>query len=195
MRAPADKISVGIHTESKGFVLDEPATEENCPGENCPEGLYCRAPGTPNIVYSLFSITKSSRCSTTTQFLTQSCLPFGPTSGQASTSGSSTSQRMGRRTAATWLLLMLTKDETSVAKKARHVNHYGLKGIFLWEIDSDNFKGKRPFTILSEIKEVLLSAAGLTLGSGAENQGCTRGPDVSHIESISYLGAIWLLAI
>ena len=96
---------------------------------------------------------------------------------------------MGRRTAATWLLLMLTKDETSVAKKARHVNHYGLKGIFLWEIDSDNFKGlfgKRPFTILSAINDALLSGAGLApdevLGSAAENQGrCVPEAPMCHL--------------
>ena len=186
---PADKISLGIHTESKGFVLDQPATEENCPGENCPAGLYCQASGTPNMTYSLqegvlfyYEVLQMFYNDTVPDAELPPLWPdlkpgldhwtfFNSENGQEDGCYMAPYAYQGKY----WISY---DDENSVAKKARYVNHYGLKGIFLWEIDSDNFKGlfgKPPFTILSAINDALLSGAGLTpdeiLGSAAENQG------------------------
>ena len=186
---PADKISVGIHTESKGFILDEQATEENCPGENCPAGLYCRASGSPNMTYSLqegqlfyYEVLQMFYNDTIPDAELPPLWPglkpgldhwtfFNSENGKEDGCYMAPYAYQGKY----WISY---DDESSVAKKARFVNHYGLKGIFLWEIDSDNFRGlfgKRPFTILAAINDVLLSGDGLTpdeiLGSAAENQG------------------------
>ena len=60
--------------------------------------------------------------------------------------------------------------------KARYANHYGLRGVFVWEIDADNFGGmygKPAYTIASTISDALASGAGLEeaeiLGAAADN--------------------------
>jgi len=69
-------------------------------------------------------------------------------------------------------------DENSADLKARYANHYGLKGTFVWEVDTDNFRGLfnfRPFTILATLNDAAISGQGLTgneiLGHGHENKG------------------------
>lgn len=69
-------------------------------------------------------------------------------------------------------------DEFSVNIKARFANHYGLKGAFIWEVDTDNFKGlfgKERYTLLAEISRTIASGEGLAedeiLGPGNENMG------------------------
>ena len=69
-------------------------------------------------------------------------------------------------------------DENSADLKARYANHYGLKGTFVWEVDTDNFRGLfnfRPFTILATLNDAAISGQGLTddeiLGHGIENLG------------------------
>merc|ERR1711872_188905 len=64
--------------------------------------------------------------------------------------------------------------------KARYANHYNLKGTFVWEVDTDNFRGLfseqgfRPYTILATLNDAAKSGAGLTgneiLGHGHENK-------------------------
>lgn len=69
-------------------------------------------------------------------------------------------------------------DEASADLKTRYGNHYGLKGAFVWEVDTDNFLGmfnKRKFTILATISDALVKGDGLsedeTLGYGWQNKG------------------------
>ena len=60
--------------------------------------------------------------------------------------------------------------------KARYANHYGLRGVFVWEIDADNFRGmygKPAYTIASTISDALASGARLEeaeiLGAATDN--------------------------
>jgi len=69
-------------------------------------------------------------------------------------------------------------DEYSADLKVRYANHYGLKGAFVWEVDTDNFLGMfnhRKFTILSAINDAIVQGDGLTpkeeLGHAHENKG------------------------
>ena len=62
----------------------------------------------------------------------------------------------------------------------RYANHYGLKGAFVWEVDTDNFMGmygKLRYTILAAIRDALVGGQGLEtheiLGSANENMGCS----------------------
>ena len=62
---------------------------------------------------------------------------------------------------------------------ARYANHYGLKGAFVWEIDTDNFLGdfgKEKYTISKAIARALESGKGLEeneqLGEAQENGAC-----------------------
>ena len=88
-------------------------------------------------------------------------------------------------------------DEHSADLKARYANHYGLKGTFVWEVDTDNFRGLfeaqgfRRYTILATLNDAATSGQGLTgneiLGHAHENKGrcmpeapmCDAWPDVT----------------
>jgi hypothetical protein len=70
-------------------------------------------------------------------------------------------------------------DEKSVDLKARYALHYGLKGAFVWEIDTDNFMGlwgKEKYTITQAINRALIAGKGLEeheiLGSANMNMAC-----------------------
>merc|ERR1712088_956223 len=115
---PPEKLVLGVHTEGKAWILEQNATAENCPGPDCPAGIYCPAESaSPNMTYS---------------------------------------RQEG------W---MFYYDENSADLKARYANHYGLKGTFVWEVDTDNFRGLfnfRPFTILATLNDAAISGQGLT---------------------------------
>ena len=50
---PPEKLVLGVHTEGKAWVLEANATDDNCPGPECPAGIYCPAEsGAPNMTYS-----------------------------------------------------------------------------------------------------------------------------------------------
>ena len=62
----------------------------------------------------------------------------------------------------------------------RYANHYGLKGAFVWEIDTDNFLGdfgKEKYTISKAIARALEGGKGLEedeqLGQSQENGACS----------------------
>jgi len=70
-------------------------------------------------------------------------------------------------------------DEDSVDVKSRYANHYGLKGAFVWEVDTDNFRGlygKEPYNILRAIRRAIDSGATLQadeiLGNANDNIAC-----------------------
>merc|ERR1712241_787071 len=68
--------------------------------------------------------------------------------------------------------------------KVRYANHYGLKGAFVWEVDTDNFMGfggKQPYNILHAINDAIVGGAGLEadeiLGNANDNKDkCTPAP-------------------
>merc|ERR1711926_70383 len=50
---PPEKLVLGVHTEGKAWILEQNATAENCPGPDCPAGIYCPAESaSPNMTYS-----------------------------------------------------------------------------------------------------------------------------------------------
>ena len=187
---PADKLSLGIHTEGKGWTLEESATEDNCPGPECSAGIYCSATGgSPNMTYSrqegwMFYYE-------VLQFFYNDTLPEAelPTNwpdlkpgiehwtvydhehGNQDGCYMSPYAYQGRY----WISY---DDEYSVDLKTRYANHYGLKGAFVWEVDTDNYLGmfnKRKYTLLATINDAVVQGDGLApeedLGFGWENEG------------------------
>ena len=64
--------------------------------------------------------------------------------------------------------------------KVRYANHYGLKGAFVWEVDTDNFMGmygKPRYTILAAIRDAIVGGQGLEdheiLGAANDNADCS----------------------
>ena len=64
--------------------------------------------------------------------------------------------------------------------KIRYANEYGLRGGFVWEVDSDNFRGnygKPTYNILRQLKTSLLGGEKLQdnekLGYANENMNCS----------------------
>jgi chitinase len=187
---PPEKLSLGIHTEGKAWILAENATEENCPGEDCPAGIYCPAiSGAPNMTYSrqvgwMFYYE-------VLQFYFNDTMPdaelpthwpdlkpglehwtiYDNEHGNEDGCYLAPFAYQGRY----WISY---DDEVSVDMKVRFSNHYGLKGAFVWEVDTDNFRGlfdKKKYTILSQVVESMEGGKGLEgdeiLGHGHENKG------------------------
>ena len=75
-------------------------------------------------------------------------------------------------------------DEDSVDVKVRYANHYGLKGAFVWEVDTDNFRGlygKKAYNILDAINNAVVGGRGLEadeiLGAANDNKDkCNPAP-------------------
>jgi len=190
---PSEKLVLGIHTEGKSWILEKPATEETCPGPDCGAGIYCpTAEGGPNVTYSrqvgwMFYYE-------VLQFYYNDTIP------DAELSPEWPDLIVGKEH---WTIYdhennnvdgcymapfayqgkywISYDDVPSVNLKARYANHYGLKGAFVWEVDSDNFQGLfaefgfEKYTILAEINRAVISKEGLTpeevLGHANENKG------------------------
>lgn len=169
---PAEKISVGIHTQNKGFILDD---------EN-QNGLYCPATASPNMTFSMqegwldyFEIL---------QFFYNDTIedPHYKELGIKPGIENWVIQDDGCYLAPYAYqgpLWISYDDEYSAAVKARYVNHYNLKGAFIWEIDTDNHMagwGRERFTIASAVARALSSGEGLSaeedLGFAGENVDC-----------------------
>jgi len=187
---PPEKLVLGVHTEGKAWVLEQNATAENCPGPDCPAGIYCPAESaSPNMTYSrqegwMFYYE-------VLQFFYNDTIPDAelPTHWPDLKPGlehwtiydGNNGNQDGCYMAPFayqnryWISY---DDENSADLKARYANHYGLKGTFVWEVDTDNFRGLfnfRPFTILATLNDAAISGQGLTgneiLGHGHENKG------------------------
>jgi len=177
---PPEKISLGIHTESKGWVLAEETPETSA--------LYCPClDASPNMTYSrqpgwlyYYEILQFWHNETIEEGRWSDLEPgrdkwtiYDHENGNQDGCYMAPYMYQGRY----WISY---DDEYSVDLKARFANHWGLKGAFIWEIDNDNFQGlggKEKFTILHAINNALESGAGLTpeeqLGSANENQNCS----------------------
>jgi len=195
---PAKKIVLGIHTEGKAWILQNPATEDTCPGPECQAGIYCpAASGAPNVTYSrqvgwMFyyevlqmyynDTVPGSEVPTEWPDLKPG-LEHWTIYDNANVDGCYMAPYayQGRY----WISY---DDEHSVNLKARYANHYGLKGAFVWEVDTDNFRGlfhKEKYTILSEINRVIVSGDTLSpdevLGHANENKGkCAPEAPMCH---------------
>jgi len=176
---PPEKIAMGIHTESKGWVLDD----------NNKTGLYCPAyEPSPNVSFSrqegwlfYYEILQFWHNETCEDPLWCDDLKVGKDHwtihdkehGDWDGCYLSPYMHQGRY----WISY---DDEDSVDVKMRYANHYGLRGGFVWEVDSDNFLGmygKPSYNILRQLKTSLLSGETLlpeeTLGYANENMDCS----------------------
>ena len=155
---PPEKISLGLHSEAKAWILDDP--EMN--------GLDCPASPAPNMTYSqqegwltYYEILQFFYNETIEDPLWSDLKPgienWNIVSGEENGCQLSPYAYQGKY----WVSY---DDEDSIGRKARYANHYGLLGAFIWEIDTDNFKGmfgKRPFTLLQAVNDAIESGRGL----------------------------------
>jgi len=176
---PADKLSLGIHTESKGWILNDPTPETS--------GIYCPADeGSPNMTYSrqtgwlnYYEILQFWHNETIDAPLWPDLKPgkdqwtiYDHENGKVDGCYLSPYMYQGRY----WISY---DDEDSVDVKSRYVNHYGLKGAFIWEVDTDNFMGmygKEKYNILKAINNAIVGGKTLEdheiLGAANDNKAC-----------------------
>jgi len=176
---PGNKLVLGIHTESKGWLLADEGTDNS--------GIYCPAyEASPNMTYSrqegwlyYYEILQFWYNSTIEDPRWSDLVPgkenwviHDNDNGGLDGCYLSPYTYQGRY----WISY---DDEYSVALKARYANHYGLLGAFVWEVDNDNFRGLfnyKPFTILQAINDAIVSGEGLVgdeiQGMPSENMNC-----------------------
>jgi len=183
---PASKISLGIHTQNKGFILNN---EEH-------NGLYCPATASPNMTFSMqegwldfFEVLQFFYNDTIENPLYQELgIRPGIENWEIVEDGCYLSPYAFQGP-----LWISYDDEVSAGVKARYANHYNLKGAFIWEIDTDNHMGgwgRERFTIAAAVARALASGNGLTdseiLGFADQNGDCIpKAPmcDLSGINS------------
>jgi chitinase len=176
---PPEKIALGIHTESKGWVLANQTDEAS--------GIYCPTYGSPNMTYSrqegwlyYYEIlqfwhnetVEDPRWSDVVLGRDQWTI-YDHDNGKVDGCYLSPYMYQGKY----WISY---DDEDSVDVKVRYANHYGLKGAFVWEVDNDNFMGmygKPKFTILQAINNAVVGGKGLEpheiLGAANDNKQCS----------------------
>ena len=182
---PASKISLGIHTEAKGWILETP-------NDDSLAGVHCPAPkGSPNMTYSrqegrlnYYEVLQFWHNETIEDPLWSDLEPgkeswtiYDKEHGSWDGCYLSPYMYQGRY----WVSY---DDEDSVDVKVRYANHYGLKGAFVWEVDTDNFRGlygKKAYNILHSINDALVCGAGLEedeiLGNANDNKDkCNPAP-------------------
>ena len=173
---------LGIHTESKGWILnDNNMTDIYCPAhEPSPNMTYSRQEGwlfyyevlqfwhNETIEDPLWSDLKPGK---------ESWTIYDKEHGNWDGCYLSPYMYQGRY----WVSY---DDEDSVDVKTRYANHYGLKGAFVWEVDTDNFRGlygKKAYNILEAINDAIVGGQGLEdheiLGAANENKDkCSPAP-------------------
>ena len=179
MGIPPEKLSLGIHSESKGFVLKDEATAG---------GIYCPAAGSPNMTFSrqegwlnYYEILQFFHNDTIEdpRYIDLGIKP-GIENWNFFRDGCYMSPHAWQGP-----LWVSYDDEESVDLKTRYANEYGLKGAFVWEIDTDNFfglYGKPAFTITRAIANALIEGKGLEedekLGPAQMNGACAPQADL-----------------
>jgi len=179
---PGERLAIGIHTESKGWILADEGDDVS--------GIYCPAyEASPNMTYSrqegwlyFYEILQFWHNETIEDPLWSDLKPgkdewtiYDHEHGNLDGCYLAPYCYQGKY----WLSY---DDEYSVDVKARYANHYGLKGAFVWEVDNDNFRGlfsefgHRKFTILAAINDAIVGGKGLEadeiLGQAHENKYC-----------------------
>jgi len=182
---PPSKLSMGIHTESKGWILEAPNNDSM-------SGIYCPAPeGSPNMTYSrqtgwlnYYEVLQFWHNETIEDPRWSDLTPgkdswtiYDKENDNWDGCYLSPYMYQGRY----WVSY---DDEDSVDVKVRYANHYDLLGAFVWEVDTDNFMGlygKKPYNILEAINDAVVSGAGLEdheiLGAANDNKDkCNPAP-------------------
>ena len=175
---PANKLAMGIHTESKGWVLsDINKTGCYCPSdEGSPNMTYSRQQGWLNyyeILQFWYNETIEDPLWSDAKPGKESWTIYDKEAGNWDGCYLSPYMYQGRY----WISY---DDEDSVDVKVRYANHYDLRGAFIWEIDTDNFRGLygyNNYTILSAVKQAVVGGQGLQpneiLGNANDNMGCS----------------------
>jgi len=176
---PLDKIVLGIHSESKGWIL----------ANNSDTGIYCPAyEGSPNMTYSrqegwlnYYEVLQFWYNETIEDPRWSDLEPgkdkwsiYDHEHGNVDGCYLSPYMSQGRY----WISY---DDADSADVKTRYANHYGLKGAFIWEIDTDNFMGPigphEKYTILNAVHRAIVSGDGLApheiLGAANDNLECS----------------------
>jgi len=187
---PPEKVVLGIHTEGKAWLLQDPATEETCPGPECGAVIYCPAiSGSPNMTYSrqegwmfYYEVLQFYYNDTQPDAELPPLWPdlkvglehwtiYDHEHNNVDNCYQAPFAYQGRY----WISY---DDEYSADIKTRYANHYNLLGCFVWEVDTDNFKGlygKEKYTILAQINRSILGKEGLkpeeVLGHAIDNKG------------------------
>merc|ERR1712002_322710 len=177
---PADKLSLGLHTEAKGFLLKN----------NTDNGIYCPATGSPNMTFSrqegwlnYYEILQFFHNDTIENPIYKELgIKTGLENWNLFTDGCYMSPFAYQGP-----LWISYDDEKSVDLKARYANHFNLKGAFIWEVDTDNFMGqwgKEKYTITKAIAKALDDGKGLEpdeiLGHAEENGNCKPQAPLCH---------------
>jgi len=180
---PAEKIVLGIHTESKAWTLNNGTDERSgmyCPGIQSPNMTYSRQEGWLNY-YEILQFWHNETVEDPRWgdlvLGRENWNIFDHENGQVDGCYMSPYMYQGEH----WISY---DDEASVDVKARYANHYGLKGAFVWEVDTDNFMGmygKEKYNILKSIRNAIDGGKGLEaheiLGAANENKECpTQAP-------------------
>jgi len=167
---PPEKMVMGVHTEAKGFTLEDP-------NEN---GIYCPAAGSPNMTFSrqegwlnYYEVLQFFYNDTIEDPRWQDLTP-GIENWNFFTDGCYMAPYAYQKQF--WISY---DDEASTDIKVRYANHHNLKGAFVWEIDTDNFLGEfglPPYTITRTIADALVKGDGLKpeeiFGQANQNQAC-----------------------
>merc|ERR1711973_554562 len=170
---PGSKLSLGIHTESKGWTLnDSNKTNVYCPADEAsPNMTFSRQEGWLNY-YEILQFFYNDTIDDP-RYVELGIKP-GIENWNTFTDGCYMAPFAYQGP-----LWISYDDEDSVDLKTRYANHFGLKGAFVWEIDTDNFMGfygKEPYTITKAIARALEKGKGLEdhelLGTSEENGNC-----------------------
>jgi len=187
---PPEKISMGLHTESKGWLLAN-ATDET-------SGIYCPASASPNMTYSrqegwlnYYEILQFWHNETVEDprwgdlvLGRENWNIYDHLSGNVDGCYLSPYMYQGNY----WISY---DDEESIDVKVRFANEYNLKGAFIWEVDTDNFMGemyggKPKFTIIKAAADAMIAGKKLEphekLGYANDNKECS--PQVPFCDMI-----------
>jgi len=186
---PGSKLSLGIHTESKGWTLnDSNKTNVYCPADEAsPNMTFSRQEGWLNY-YEILQFWHNETIEdprwTDLKPGKENWDIYDKESGNWDGCYLSPYMSQGKY----WISY---DDEDSVDVKTRYANYYGLRGAFVWEVDTDNFRGlygKKPYNILSAIRDAIDGNQGLEsneiLGYANENADCS--PQVPFCDDFDF---------
>jgi len=153
---PAEKMVLGIHTQNKAWILEDFGRPWlDCPGTPAPNMTFSQQEGWINY----YEVLQFFYNETIEDPLWDDLVPG--IENWTIEKGDGCSRSPYAYQGKYWISY---DDEDSADIKARYANHYGLRGVFVWEIDTDNFQGlygKEKFTILSTINRAHVSGEGL----------------------------------
>ena len=175
---PPEKVVLGIHAEGKSYILTD--TSKEAPG------VYCPAVGGPELTFSRREgwLTYYE----VLQLFNNDTIDYPGWAGVEPGLDHWTVHDHAHGNVDMCYLTPYAyqgeywisyEDQESVDVKARYANHYGLKGVFIFTVQSDDFIGQfghEKYGLLSAMNKALVGGAGLTEaeihGAASENKNC-----------------------